>query len=89
VFRPTGKLSKIKVAKADEVDNVCLAWEGLNEIKGDRSRCRNLRVLVIATRHIMPFDGSSVHLQELVLYSDMGKRGDARAWLNFCSKCDI
>ncbi|KAN0117099.1 hypothetical protein V8E51_003076 [Hyaloscypha variabilis] len=51
-----GKLNKIKVAKAGEMTNVCLAWEGVNEVKGDRSFCQYLRVLVIATRHIMPFD---------------------------------
>jgi hypothetical protein len=51
-----GKLNKIKVAKAGEVSNVCLAWEGVNEVKGDKSFCQHLRVFVIATRHIMPFD---------------------------------
>ncbi|KAH8650269.1 hypothetical protein BGZ60DRAFT_421646 [Tricladium varicosporioides] len=51
-----GKLNKIKVAKDGEVTNVCLAWEGVNEVKGDKSGCQYLRVLVIATRHIMPFD---------------------------------
>ena len=28
----------------------------MNEVKGDKSYCQYLRVLVIATRHIMPFD---------------------------------
>jgi hypothetical protein len=51
-----GKLNKIKVAKDGEVSNVCLAWEGVNEVKGDRSFCQYLRVLVLATRHILPFD---------------------------------
>jgi hypothetical protein len=51
-----GKLNKMKVAKAGEMTNVCLAWEGVNELKGDKSFCQYLRVLVIATRHIMPFD---------------------------------
>ena len=51
-----GKLSKIKVAKTGQMTNVCLAWEGVNEKKGDRSFCQYLRVLVIATRHILPFD---------------------------------
>ncbi|KAG9242076.1 hypothetical protein BJ878DRAFT_482359 [Calycina marina] len=51
-----GKLSKIKVAKAGQRTNVCLAWEGVNEVKGDKSFCQYLRVLVIATRHIHPFD---------------------------------
>jgi hypothetical protein len=51
-----GKLNKIKVAKDDEVSNVCLAWEGVNEVKGDKSSCDYLRILVIATRQIMPFD---------------------------------
>ena len=34
-----GKLNQIKVAKDDEVSNVCLAWEGVNEMKGDKSFC--------------------------------------------------
>lgn len=51
-----GKLNKIKVAKSGKMTNVCLAWEGVNEVKGDKSFCQYLRVLVIATRHIMPFD---------------------------------
>jgi hypothetical protein len=51
-----GKLNnKMKVAKEGEVSNVCLAWEGVNETKGDEI-CQYLRVLVIAARHIMPFD---------------------------------
>jgi hypothetical protein len=44
------------VAKAGEITNVCLAWEGVNEVKGDKTFCKYLRVLVLATRHIMPFD---------------------------------
>jgi hypothetical protein len=51
-----GKLNKMKVAKASEVSNVCLVWEGVNEVKGDKSFCQYLRILVIATQHIMPFD---------------------------------
>jgi hypothetical protein len=51
-----GKLSKIKIAKGGETTNVCLAWEGVNEEKGDDCVCQYFRVLVIATRHIMPFD---------------------------------
>jgi hypothetical protein len=51
-----GKLNKIKVAKASEITNVCLAWEGVNKVKGDKSFCQYLRVLVIATQHIMLFD---------------------------------
>ena len=51
-----GELNKMKVAKAGETTNVCLAWEGVNEVKGDKSFCPYLRVVVIATRHIMPFD---------------------------------
>jgi hypothetical protein len=51
-----GKLSKIKMAEVNEVSNVCLAWEGVNEAKGDKSFCQYFRVLVIATRYIMPFD---------------------------------
>jgi hypothetical protein len=51
-----GKLSKIRVAKADEMANVCLAWEGVNEVKGEKSNYQFFRILVIATRHMMPFD---------------------------------
>ena len=51
-----GKPNRIKVAKAGEMTNVCLAWEGVNEVKGDKSFCQYLRVLVIAARQIMPFD---------------------------------
>ncbi|KFZ16980.1 hypothetical protein V502_04811 [Pseudogymnoascus sp. VKM F-4520 (FW-2644)] len=51
-----GKLSKMRVAKAEEMTNVCLAWEGVNEVKGEETFCQYLRILVIATRHIMPFD---------------------------------
>lgn len=52
----TGRLGKMRVAKVDETTNVCLAWDGVNEVKGERSFCQYLRILVIATRHIMPFD---------------------------------
>jgi hypothetical protein len=34
-----GKFNKIKVAKVEDVSNVCLAWEGVNEVKGERSFC--------------------------------------------------
>jgi hypothetical protein len=51
-----GKLNKIKVAKTRQITNVCLAWEGVNKKKGDKSFYQYLRVLVIATRHILPFD---------------------------------
>lgn len=51
-----GKLTRIKLEKNDEAANVCLAWEGVNEVKGDKTFCQYMRVLVIATRHIMPFD---------------------------------
>jgi hypothetical protein len=51
-----GKLGKMRVAKANEMTNVCLAWEGVNEVEGEDSFCQYLRILVIATRHIMPFD---------------------------------
>ncbi|MCJ1284328.1 hypothetical protein MMC26_003659 [Xylographa opegraphella] len=51
-----GKLNQTRVAKLDEKANVCLAWEGVNEVKGEKSFCQNWRVLVVATRDIMPFD---------------------------------
>jgi hypothetical protein len=34
-----GKLNRIKVAKAGEMANVCLAWEGVNEVKSVKSFC--------------------------------------------------
>lgn len=46
----------MRVAKANETTNVCLAWEGVNEVKGEKTFCQYLRILVIATRCIMPFD---------------------------------
>jgi hypothetical protein len=51
-----GKLNQMRVAKAGEATNVCLAWEGVNEVKGEKSFCQYWRVLVIATRRILPFD---------------------------------
>jgi hypothetical protein len=30
------KLNRIKVAKAGEMTNVCLAWEGVNELRGEK-----------------------------------------------------
>ena len=51
-----GKLNQMRVAKAGENTNVCLAWEGVNEVKGEKSFCQYWKVLVIATRHILPFD---------------------------------
>lgn len=34
-----GKLSQMRVARSGEMTNVCLAWEGANEIKGEKSFC--------------------------------------------------
>jgi hypothetical protein len=51
-----GKLNKIKAAKVGEVSNVCLAWEDVNEVNRDKSFCQYFRIVVIATRYIMPFD---------------------------------
>jgi hypothetical protein len=52
-----GKMGKMGVAKTDGMSNVCLAWEGVNEAeREEESFCQYLRVLVIATRYIMPFD---------------------------------
>lgn len=34
------KLNRIKVAKVGDVSIVCLAWEGVNEVKGDTSYCQ-------------------------------------------------
>ena len=51
-----GKLNHMRVAKPGESTNVCLAWEGVNEVKGEKSTCQYWRVLVVATRHIKPLD---------------------------------
>jgi hypothetical protein len=51
-----GKLHWMKAAKASEQTNVCLVWEGVNEVKGEKTFCQYWRILVMATRHIMPFD---------------------------------
>lgn len=51
-----GKLHWMKVAKPGEQTNVCLVWEGVNEVKGEKTFCQYWRILVLATRHIMPFD---------------------------------
>jgi hypothetical protein len=51
-----GKLQWMKIAKAGEQTNVCLVWEGVNEEKGKKAFCQYWRILVIATRHIGPFD---------------------------------
>jgi hypothetical protein len=42
--------------KAGERSNVCLVWEGVNEVKCDKSFCQYWRILVVVTKHIMPFD---------------------------------
>ena len=46
----------MKVAKSGEQTNVCLVWEGVNEVKGEKSFCHYWRILAVATRHIMPLD---------------------------------
>lgn len=51
-----GKLHWMKVAKAGEQTNVCLVWEGVNEARREKTFCQYWRILVIATRHICPFD---------------------------------
>jgi hypothetical protein len=51
-----GKLNRMRVAKPGEKTNVCLAWEGVNEAKGEKSFCQYWRILVVATREILPFD---------------------------------
>jgi hypothetical protein len=51
-----GKLNHMKVVKCGEKSNVCLAWEGVNEVEGEKSVCQYWRVLVVATTDILPFD---------------------------------
>jgi hypothetical protein len=35
-----GKLNQIRVAKPGEKMNVCLAWEGVNGVKWEKSFCQ-------------------------------------------------
>jgi hypothetical protein len=51
-----GKFHWVKTAREGESSNICLVWEGVNETKGDKTFCQYWRILVVATRHIMPFD---------------------------------
>jgi len=39
-----GKLHWMKAAKAGEQTNVCLVWEGVNEVKGEKSFCQYWRI---------------------------------------------
>ena len=41
-----GKLNQMRIAKTGKKMNVCLAWEGVNEVKGEKSFCQYWRVLV-------------------------------------------
>ena len=50
-----GKLRHMKVAEMGEKTNVCLIWEGVNEAK-EGMFCKYFQVLVMATRHILPFE---------------------------------
>lgn len=45
----------MKVATVDKKTNICLMWEGVNEAE-EETFCEYFRVLVVATRHIMPFE---------------------------------
>jgi hypothetical protein len=51
-----GKLHWMNIAKSGEQTNVCLVWEGVNEARREKTFCQYWRILVIATRHIGPFD---------------------------------
>ncbi|KFY85332.1 hypothetical protein V498_07731 [Pseudogymnoascus sp. VKM F-4517 (FW-2822)] len=51
-----GKLNQMRIAKPGESTNVCLAWEAVNEVEGEALFCQYWRVLVVATRYIMPLD---------------------------------
>jgi hypothetical protein len=51
----TGKLNQMRVAEAGDETNVCLAWEGVNEMEGQRF-CEYFRILAFETRDIMPFE---------------------------------
>jgi hypothetical protein len=35
-----GKLNQMRVVKPSEKTNVCLAWEGVNEVKREKSFCQ-------------------------------------------------
>ena len=51
----TGKLNQMRVAEAGDETNVCLAWEGVNEMEGQRF-CEYFRILAYATRDIILFE---------------------------------
>ena len=51
----TGKLSHMKIAEVGEKTNVCLVWEGVNKVE-EGTFCESFRVLVVASRYIMPFE---------------------------------
>jgi len=57
------RLHWLKAAKAREQTNVCLVGEGVNEVRGEKTFCQYWGLLVLATRHIMPFD-------QLLLYKN-------------------
>jgi hypothetical protein len=39
-----GKLNQMRVAKPGKNTNVCLAWEGVNEVRGEKFFCQYWRV---------------------------------------------
>jgi hypothetical protein len=51
----TGTLNQMQVARPGCEANVHLAWEGVNE-NVESGPCESWRVLVLATREIMPFE---------------------------------
>jgi hypothetical protein len=51
----SGTLNQMRVAKPDGDVNVRLEWEAVNE-KDKTGPCLSWRVLVLATRDIMPFE---------------------------------
>jgi hypothetical protein len=46
----------MRVTKPGEKMNVCLAWEWVNEVKGEKYFCQYWRVLVMVTKEIRPID---------------------------------
>ncbi len=51
----TGTLNQMRVVQPGGEANVRLAWEGINE-NVENGPCEHWRVLVVATRYMMPFE---------------------------------
>ncbi|KAH8751818.1 hypothetical protein BGZ57DRAFT_913151 [Hyaloscypha finlandica] len=75
----TGMLNQMQVSKPDGDANVCLEWEPVNEMD-EKGPCVSWRVLVFATKAIMPFEPlirAAPRKQQFLLHqaSEYAKRG--------------